>query len=240
MASAKHVSQILLPSTLAAGICLSCIHAHNACWASLPCVCIVPICESPHGPDPYGSEWQTVCMYVYSAVCLSWLCDGVNWANTASISRLSPGRWLGWLWAGLCTATLQTEPQAAHAHTLTNKMHLISLQMVMRSQTIKYLTFNDVSNLVRPILSQKRKQADKQKTKRYPWSLIVTALHAWRCDREVSQSVQHSWFPPAKYYISKLNCWCHIPWWSLLSVIACRFCLLATMSHLILESSPVT
>ncbi len=57
--------------------------------------------------------------YVYSAVCLSLLCDEVNWANTASISSLSAGRWLDWLWAGLCTASADWASGRVHTCTLT-------------------------------------------------------------------------------------------------------------------------
>lgn len=119
MAAVKHV----IPFS-------SCLHwqqafacrAYRRCMLSIACMCLYSthLWMSTVPGYPCGNEWQTVCVYVYSAVCLSWLCDGVNWANTASISSLSAGRWLDWLWAGLCTATLQTEPRAAHAHTYTH------------------------------------------------------------------------------------------------------------------------
>ena len=100
-----------------------------------------------------NGRW-TALVYVYSAACLSWPCDGVNWANTASISSLPAGRWLDWLWAGLCTATLQTEPRAAHTHTHTHThthacMHA---HLHTHTHTLAYNYMYAVTNTVHLIL----------------------------------------------------------------------------------------
>lgn len=72
--------------------------------------------------------------------------------------------------------------------------------------------------------------------------MVLVPRYAWvsQWDNTKSQGQPNISISVAKNYISKLNCWCHIPWWSRLSVIACRFCLLAMMSHLILQSSAMT
>lgn len=159
---------------------------------------------------PCGHKWQTVCTYVCRVhrVCLGCVMELIERTRTASISSLSAGRWRDWFGTGLCAATLQTEPWAAHSHT-----HLYCMQFLMNTKAVfmfPYFAWMVLNGLNLNFLFFYISVLNLiQITVRVP---RCTCGSAFVCLCDIKESHSQSSIFIAKYYISKLNCWCHISW----------------------------
>lgn len=146
---------------------------------------------------------------VQSAPCLSWLCDGINWANTNGFNLQSICRQMARL--------IRNRPLRSHSadsalgSTLTQALVLyvnphehkssfyISILCVNGVEWLELkfsFFFISVLNLI-------------QITVRVP---RCTCGSAFVCLCDIKESHSQSSIFIAKYYISKLNCWCHISW----------------------------